>query len=332
MTVRVVSYNLLVPIYADRPEYYFKCQTQFLKTDYRWNLIQSQLEQEIVHQENTIICLQELSLPMLSKLELFFRRLNYSFFHNLYGGRHNDYMGVGMAIPVSMQLNSISFIKIGDHIRSISKLREKKTNLFTWGWDLYQFALSKFIQTVSDPWTTAMARANTLICLQLVIDGKPLCVGTYHMPCLYKEPGVMAIHSSIVKDLMFQLAGGEDFILAGDFNLKPSDTCYQALTEKGSIDINFPKSNSYDISYRPNTEQILKSAYREKNGLEPVYTDFVDTLTSTRFCETLDYIFFSGHLTVEKVLGLPDHSIGESYPDETHPSDHLMIAATFRLL
>ena len=120
------------------PSIITKCQPQFLKTDYRWNLIQSQLEQEIVHHENTIICLQELSLPLLPKLELFFRRLNYSFFHNLYGQRRNDYMGVGIAIPVSMQLNSISMIKIGDHIRSISKPRENKSNLLTWGWNLYQ--------------------------------------------------------------------------------------------------------------------------------------------------------------------------------------------------
>jgi mRNA deadenylase 3'-5' endonuclease subunit Ccr4 len=66
MTVRVVSYNLLVPILADRPEHRSKCQPRFLKTNYRWNLIQSQLEQEIVHHENTVICLQELSLILHS--------------------------------------------------------------------------------------------------------------------------------------------------------------------------------------------------------------------------------------------------------------------------
>jgi mRNA deadenylase 3'-5' endonuclease subunit Ccr4 len=95
--------------------------------------------------------------------------------------------------------------------------------------------------------------------------------------------------------------------------------------------VNFPKSNNYGIPYQPNTEQVLKSAYREKNGSEPVYTDFSDTPQSSNFCETLDYIFFVGHLKVEKVLELPDQPIGESYPDETHPSDHLMIAATFQL-
>jgi len=99
MSIRIVSYNLLVPIYAEQSDYYIKCEPKFLKADYRWNLIQTHLEEEIIHHENTIICLQELSLSMLPKLELFFRRLKYSLFSNLYGGRGNDYMGVGIAIP-----------------------------------------------------------------------------------------------------------------------------------------------------------------------------------------------------------------------------------------
>jgi endonuclease/exonuclease/phosphatase family metal-dependent hydrolase len=295
-------------------------------------LIEAQLEQEIVHHENTIICLQEMSLPLLPKLELLFRRLNYSLFHNLYGHRGNDYMGVSMAIPLSMQVNSISYIKIGDHIRSLSKRQENENNFLTRGWNLYQYVLSKFIQPTTDPWDTAMRRDNTLICLQVVIDGKPLYIGTYHMPCLYKEPDVMVIHASVVKDLMFELSAGQNIILAGDFNFKPSDTSYPALTEQCYTNVHFPKkSMKYDIAYQPNGEQILKSAYREKNGSEPVYTDFSHTPFSPNFCATLDYIFFNGQLMVENVLELPDHPIGESYPDETHPSDHLMIAATFQI-
>ena len=325
MTVRVVSYNLLVPIYANQPEYYYKCNPQFLQTEYRWKLIQSQLEQEITQNENTVICLQELSLTLLPKLELFFRRLNYSFFHNLYGYGPNDYMGVGIAIPVSMQLNNMSIIKLGDYIRSISKKREKEE-------EEHDYTMETSSEIAPDPWEVSRERYNTLVCLQIVIDGKSLWIGTYHMPCCYTEPAVMAIHSSIVKDLMFQLAAGQDFIFAGDFNIAPTDSCYKALIEKDYINVNYPKSSTYEISYQPNAEQILKSAYREKNGTEPLYTNFVDTSSSWRYCDTLDYIFFVGRLTVEKVLELPDDPTGQSYPDETHPSDHLMIAATFKLL
>jgi endonuclease/exonuclease/phosphatase family metal-dependent hydrolase len=314
-----------VPILADQPRYYSKCQPEFLKTDHRWKLIQAQLKQEIVEHKNTILCLQELSLSMLPDLELFFRQLNYSLFHHLYGPRSLDYMGVGIAIPVSMQLNSISYINIGDYIHSISKRRENKS-------DVHQSALSELIQLALCPWEIAMNTTNTLICLQVVVDCKSLCIGTYHMPCLYQEPDVMMIHSSIVKDLIFKLAVGQDLILAGDFNAKPSDKYYQVLIEKNSIDVHFPKSNNFDISYEPNVKQVLKSAYQEKNGSEPIYTNFADTFHSGKFCATLDYILFAGQLIVEDVLELPDQPTGESYPDETHPSDHLMIAATFRLL
>ncbi|CAF1463305.1 unnamed protein product [Adineta steineri] len=331
MTVRVVTYNILVPILANRPEHYTKCQIEFLQTDYRWKLIQFQLEQEIIHHDNTIICIQELSLPLLPKLELFFRRLNYTFFHNLYEERHKDYMGVGIAIPVSMQLNSISIIKIGDHIRSICKLREKETRLLPEESNLHQDVKNKLTEPVADPWETAINRRNTLVCLQVMINNKSLYIGTYNMPCLYKEPDVMIIHSSIVKDLMFELSDGQDFILAGDFNIRPQDACYQALTKKDYSDIDLPQSNIYEISYKRNAAQILKSAYREKNGIEPVYTNFAHSPQSPNFCETLDYIFFNGHLSVTNVLELPDHPTGKSYPDETHPSDHLMIAATFQL-
>ncbi|CAF3979604.1 unnamed protein product [Adineta steineri] len=325
MTVRIVSYNIFAPVYADRPDHYFKCKPEFLKSDYRWNLIRCHLKKEIDDHENTIICLQEVSLWFLPKLELFFRQLNYIFFHNLFGQQRNDYLsGVGIAIPISMQLSSISIIKISDHIRSMTQPREKNTNSSTLESDLNQ--------PISDSWEIAMSTPHVFICLQIIIDNKPLYIGTYHMPCFYKEPNVMAIHASVMKDLMFQLTNGEKFILAGDFNIKPQDTSYQALIGKDCVDFNLPQSNTYQITYQCNTKQILKSAYLEKNGIEPKYTDFSHKKGSTRFCETLDYIFFNGDLTVEQVLELPDDPTCESYPDETHPSDHLMIAATFRLL
>jgi exonuclease III len=254
------------------------------------------------------------------------------FFHNLYGWRHNDYMGIGIAIPVSMELKSMSVIKIGDHIRSFSKPRNKKIKATTGESHWNKSGTEIDTESISDPWETSMAKYNTLICVHVVVHDKPLFIGTYHMPSCYKEPDVMAIHASVVKDLMFQLAAGKNFILAGDFNITPGEVCYKTLTEKDYTNWNLPESSIYEISYRPLKEQILKSAYREKNGAEPAYTDYSHTLDSPNYCETIDYIFFNGRLTVQDVLELPNYPTGESYPDATHPSDHLMIAATFQLL
>ncbi|CAF1242255.1 unnamed protein product [Didymodactylos carnosus] len=130
---------------------------------------------------------------------------------------------------------------------------------------------------------------------------------------------------------MFELASGQDLILAGDFNMKPTEIPYQMLTQKEYVGLHLSESPTYKTAYRPDVEKVLKSAYVEKNGAEPVYTNFVDTQRSPNFYATLDYIFFAGNLMVENVLELPDHPVSKSYPDEAHPSDHLMIAATFRL-
>ncbi|CAF4397612.1 unnamed protein product [Rotaria socialis] len=160
MTVRVVPYNILVLSYA-------KCQPKFLKTDHRWNLIRSQLEQEILHHENTIICLQELSLILLPELELlFFIDWNYTLFHNLYGGCHNGCMGIGIAIPVSMELNSLSIIRIGDFIYSISKLREKHTNILTLKCDLNESNMQQLLLDTSDPWKTVIWHVPYALSLQ----------------------------------------------------------------------------------------------------------------------------------------------------------------------
>ncbi|UJR20455.1 hypothetical protein I4U23_023584 [Adineta vaga] len=329
MSIRVVSYNVLVPIYADQPDYYYRCERRFLKTDYRWKLIRSQLEQEITSHENTILCLQELSRTLLSKFQEFLYLFNYTLHYRLYGQPYNDHMGVGIAVPASLKVTDISMIRIGDHIRSIVKRRGAHLNVFSWIRSFYGSKAGQDSREAIDPWDTAISRDNILICLQVAMKNKSFCIGTYHMPCLYKIPDVMIIHSSIVKDLMFELAAGRDFILTGDFNMKARSVCYAALTQKDYTDCRFPQSNSYDISYRPNTKQVLKSAYLEMNGKEPAFTNYVHTSGSPVFCETMDYIFFHGRMKVVNVLKLPDHPTGRSYPDETHPSDHLMIAATF---
>jgi mRNA deadenylase 3'-5' endonuclease subunit Ccr4 len=328
MTVRVVSYNILVPKLAEKPGFYYLCDPQYLDMNYRWNLIQSMLKGEILNNKNTIICLQELSRTMLPKLKLFFHRLNYTLYYKLYGEHYNDYMGVGIAIPRSITLVSLSIINIADRIRSF--LYDKQGNVVNLIHQLWKDSRNEHKKTSSDPWDAAMTKRNELVCLQVIVDQTPLCIGTYHMPMMFKMPDVMIIHASIVKDIMLELAAGKNVILTGDFNTKPSDEYYHVITQKRFIRNCLPKSRNYLISYQPNAKQVLKSAYKEMNGVEPAFTNFSATSNQPAFSGTLDYIFFNGRLMVEKVLPLPNNPKGNSYPDAKHPSDHLMIAATFR--
>lgn len=329
MSFRIISYNLLVPDLAEEHGYFYKCDPRYLHRNYRLPLIQNELYREMTHHNNTIICLQELCRSTVPLLKQFFRQYNYILIHKLYGEKHNDYMGVGIAIPNSMRPNSVRLIKVGDKIRAM--LNQK-------GADSWQLR-NKFrggqrgnsADSSSDSWDTAMHKSNILIFVQVMIHGVPLCIGTYHMPCLFKDPDVMLIHATAVKEIMFDLAKGHNMVLAGDFNTKPTDGYYRAITERGYASRYLPKSTKYKVVFRPNSDLVLRSAYVEGTGTEPRFTTFSSTPGQQDFCDTLDYIFFQGRLVVERVLPLPNYLTSQSYPDATHPSDHLMIAATFRL-
>ncbi|CAF3461823.1 unnamed protein product [Rotaria socialis] len=329
MSVHVVSYNLLVPILAEEPGYFYKCHPKYIDRNYRLGFIQSELQREISRHKNAIICLQELCRTTIPLFNEFFRQQNYRLIHKSYGEKFNDYMGVGIAIPNSMRSASAAFIKVSDKIKA--RLSQKATDSLSILSRFRQYLRDKSSRGTSDPWDIAMNKKNILIFIRVMIHGVPLCIGTYHMPCLYKFPDVMLIHATMVKDLMFELARGDNMILAGDFNMQPTANCYRAITELGCTSCQLPRSKIYEVYYRPDANHILRSAYVEKNGIEPPFTAFSSTPNSPDFCATMDYIFFYGRLLVNNVLRLPNYPDSESYPDATHPSDHLMIAATFRL-
>lgn len=214
-------------------------------------------------------------------------------------------------------------------------------------------------QAVYDAWEVSMNKANSLIFVHLQLDNnKQICVGNYHMPCDFKRLDVMIIHASFVKDTMFELSGGNSFVLAGDFNIKPHDIMYPMLTQGIDCTYILKASNGYDVRWKPNYRNVLKSAYFEKNRVEPKFTNYATTKNVSSFCETLDYIFYwnanvgsngdgnvgnnnvinnvdnnGANLNVIGVLELQNEINGDcaSFPDKTHPSDHIMIGAIFSL-
>ncbi|UJR13844.1 hypothetical protein I4U23_000855 [Adineta vaga] len=334
MSVRIVTYNLLVPIFAEAIGNYVESRPKYLKTEYRWKLIRSLLEQEIHYHQNTIICLQEVSNTLLSTLQTFFHQMNYKFFENLYGNERNDYMGVALAVPANIPIIYKNEVRIGEHLRLTIRSFDRSSNSSAW-WEIFKNSIMKNIKDQSvNIWERAMSLKNVLICVGIMIHRRPLFVGTYHMPNLFREQSIMIIHASAAKDLMFQIASGRPFVLAGDFNMKPTDSVYRAITHRDNVeDRVLPRVGNHEVIYRFNKQQVLRSAYRERNKKEPNYTNFATTgEASNNFCGTLDYIFSAGNLTVHDVLQLPSHPTGKSYPDRTHPSDHLMLAATLQLV
>jgi hypothetical protein len=63
----------------------------------------------------------------------------------------------------------------------------------------------------------AKGRMNIMLFARLkeVSSGKVVCVGTYHMPCMFWLPSVMVMHTALVSQRMKALAGNDPHVLAG---------------------------------------------------------------------------------------------------------------------
>ena len=221
-----------------------------------------------------------------------------------------------------------------------------------------------------NPWDEAKSRRNTMITVQLscarvvradsdstsssssssssASDGSirsegsgvrslqhSFLVGVYHMPCAFYLPPMMTIHSMLAAQHMQRLArkaGGIPLILAGDFNIKPSDYMYQLLTTN-EPDLQNPAhivpTASWD-SWRPQLEYPLRSAYGVTRG-EPEFTNYARSRDApVPFIGTLDYIFVSPQchvIATDKLCSLDMARERGPRPTVQEPSDHLMLAA-----
>jgi len=155
------------------------------------------------------------------------------------------------------------------------------------------------------------------------------------MPCRFRQPRMMNIHCSLVAEHICKWAKNDPYILAGDFNIKPSSTMY-SLLRTGELDENHPEypmplgSDSWTVgNFKP-----MRSAYDELNGNEPAFTNYAMTEgTGAAFMETLDYIFMSDEWKVREVVPTPDAPPPGilSFPSADEPSDHILIGATLSL-
>ena len=93
---RVVSYNVLSERLCHKSEY-IACTASSLDTQRRHERIELKLAAEI--KEQSIICLQEVTIAFASRLHVFFERAGYHLVHDPYAGRRSGWMGVAVAYP-----------------------------------------------------------------------------------------------------------------------------------------------------------------------------------------------------------------------------------------
>lgn len=310
--MRVVQYNILSTDLATK-FYYINTDTKYLQPEARWLLLKEKLLIEI--ENNSIFCLQEVSLLWLEKLLPFFQNFNYSCQYNNYDWKDTGFMGIMIAYPNQYKLEAVKIMNIGNQIETrIRRISE---------------------ELILDDWVKAIRKRNMLLCLRLcdIKNDKSFCIGTYHMPPEYKNKDVATLHLVMCNQLMNKFAGNYKYILAGDFNFSPNSILYNLITKGGNGQVE--KSLNYDTSSFSLKILPLTSVYGgavspSLTGDEPAFTNYVHL--DKPFSGCLDYIFVSRGWKINNVKKLPINLPDIPYPNGDEPSDHLMIAAELELI
>ena len=367
--VRVVSYNLLSSKLA-RPSHFTRADPAHLEPEHRLPLILAKLEKAMDRgfakepsAPPTIFALQEVCYPFASKLHTFFANRGYHLVTGLYGRPFNGYMGIAIAYPTKhFETLDVDVCRLSDErpggwprkpvddeegggkglgLRSI--IRQFTRSLVQTVNDRIVKRLTSSGERVIDPWDMSENRFNVLLTATLRFrEGGSFVVSNYHMPCAFYAPPVMNIHSELaakrVQDLASKNAETEKalpYIFAGDFNILPDSPDYNLLTT-GKLDASDPTYPPPKHGVEWKVESLpFDSAYAKKLGSEPEFSNYAHIRDQEDpFIGTLDYIFLSqNEWTVHEVQRLPrTKDSGGPFPNETEPSDHLLIAADLELL
>jgi len=334
-THRIVSYNILSSHLAD-PKHFKYCDPKDLDVQTRLQRIQGKLQREI--ENGAIINLQEISHTFAGPLHSLFQNSSYYCATALYGSKFSNYMGVGIAWPDKYKALDVKIQRLADVSKDWPKTQKKRDNAVV-AWLLAPLRFLWPAKKEFSAWEVASNRHNQLVAVKLQDKqtGDVFWVATYHMPCLFGTPqkrSVMQMHASLYTSYVADIAGGDPFVITGDFNIQPGSSTYQLLTQ-GRLD-----SSHEDYPHHPDPSKskrfascpALSSVYAAANGAEPDYTNNART-QGPQFIECLDYIFVSkDQWHVNGVDPTPPRAAATApYPDKNEPSDHILIGANVKL-
>jgi len=319
LAVRVVSYNVLSSHLAS-PDHFTCCRPQDLEFENRVPRVLDALDREINAASETkrpvIFCLQEVSNSWAGQLHAFFANRNYHMLTGLYGKRFNDYMGVAMAYPTeAYETVFVDIARLSDHrvggwprtltedgsslVTTVKRIRSLSTAAFIKGLELVLRPARQLLrlpapEKTRDHWEMSENRFNILLtaCLRRKeleedadMKGGTFVVSNYHMPCAFYAPMVMNIHCDMMAQRCQDLANGDPYILAGDFNLLPDSPHYKLLTT-GRLDWSDPTypTPKYGMEWNSNIAG-MRSAYGSSDHGEPDFTNYAQVGN----CCALDY-------------------------------------------
>ena len=204
-------------------------------------------------------------------------------------------------------------------------------------------AASSLMVEVPAWYDASRRKENTMVAVHLSSMSHELVrlwCATYHMPCAFDQPRLMAMHAAMAMQHLQRLAAPMSVpcILGGDWNLKPVDHVYVLLTTgampaAAASDDAYPAPCPEGDTWHPNLRCPMRSAYHVAHGQEPEFTNFAQSMKdSVPFIDCLDYVFISPHVTVRSAPALPGREeVSGPFPTALEPSDHLLLSVELSL-
>lgn len=397
VNVRIYSYNLLSSSLAS-PTYFTHCTKANLLASNRLLKVQSKLSAECL--KHSVICLQELSRKWEGPMTVFFEAQGYQLVTGMYGHSFNGFMGVGVAYPMdTFEGVKIDIERLADTCKwpvdpaehgpgSGSYKRRRGKSIFKLFGKLFDAVAKVVVSPViklgllppaeprkwtEDPWVAAEKRSNIMVSARLRPKSAPsneFLVSCYHMPCAFKTPQIMMLHSALAARRCRELAtgtGGVDpeeptgpnsgcpvipHALVGDFNFMPNSPMYNMVTTgevnestcvaewEGKWQEHVPRSKfgmDWEVG---DLGGGMDSAYFAADGKEPDFTNYARIRDDDPFIGTLDYVFLSkktkygtGEWKVSKTDKIVNRDeIDGPLPNDSEPSDHVAIGVDINIV
>lgn len=315
--ISILTYNILSPTLVDC----FDATEESKNADNRLKRIKRKLQAYL--NDKTIICLQEVGQQWIGPLKVFFKSYNYDSVMAQYGNHWNDYMGVMLCWPNTMELNDLKLEKPNSYIIPT----EQDDNRF---WIMKKL----FPMTEEDNiWKKIRNKYNTIIIARFIIDNKYIInVATYHMPCHFDDSEQMNLFTmTALRSIEKHVNYDEPIVFAGDFNIQPDSTQYALITGQKS----WKKEVSFEIIKNKNwyiPKRFYRSAYAMYFEKEPSGTNFCKrNHRGKSFSGCLDYIFFRNCKLIKAMNITQEFYIMKNQEKDlsVEPSDHLPLKADF---
>lgn len=345
MQVKIVTYNVLARLLCTDTAYSEGYDPKDLDFETRYERLLCRLRLELnesfkpgkVMHDGVIFCLQEVDCELAGRLQLLFGKWEYDFVFHPYGQFYSDYMGVAMAYPRIFEVSKIDRFRLTSG-KSWPKLSYEET----WGAETLRWITGGWIDYTSKKyypvWEKSKRKFNFMLTLKLdLADGRSLYIANVHLPCSFKTESTMITHMALAMHHLQELAGDQQYILAGDFN-SIVDSEYYKLLETGkcnenSLEMDFPVEDEWRPSKLEPALKPLRNAHQFFHGDYLEYTTRCHNSifgATEPFVGTIDHIMISDELLVVDAFNDVIEE-GELCPNRRQPSDHLMIGVTVKV-